>query len=149
MPVLSNISRNVLWIGFFGLILIAWWMMYAMAMDMDLDILGRPGEMGKRMQAMDPRMPMYMPMANFGPLFGMWAAMMAAMMLPTFVPTMRAYNDLITRANGITSTSRFFLADLGGSKQLTYGNNATTKRSVKKKTRRQATQSLSTNPNGL
>lgn len=102
MPVLSNISRNVLWIGFFGLILIAWWMMYAMAMDMDLDILGRPGEMGKRMQAMDPRMPMYMPMANFGPLFGMWAAMMAAMMLPTLIPTMRAYNDLITSANGTT-----------------------------------------------
>ena len=102
MPVLSNISRNVLWIGFFGLILIAWWMMYAMAMDMDLDILGRPGEMGKRIQAMDPRMPMYMPMANFGPLFGMWAAMMAAMMLPTLIPTMRAYSDLITSANGTT-----------------------------------------------
>jgi predicted metal-binding membrane protein len=61
-----------------------------MAMDMDLDILGRPGPMGQNMAAMDPRMPMYMPMANFGPLFGMWAGMMAAMMLPTLIPTMRS-----------------------------------------------------------
>lgn len=73
-----------------------------MAMDMDLDLLGRPGPMGERMQAMDPRMPMYMPMANFGPLFGMWAGMMAAMMLPTLVPTLRAYGDLIRSANGTT-----------------------------------------------
>ncbi|MEL6121475.1 MAG: DUF2182 domain-containing protein, partial [Pseudomonadota bacterium] len=50
-------------------------------------------------QRMDPRMPMYMPMANFGPLFWMWAVMMAAMMLPTLVPTLRAYEDLMTSAN--------------------------------------------------
>ena len=49
---------------------------------------------------MDPRMPMYMPMAHFGPLFAMWAIMMAAMMLPTMVPTLRAYEDLIRSANG-------------------------------------------------
>ena len=100
--VLNIVGRNVLWLGFFALIIVAWWMMYVMAMDMDLDILGRPGEMGKRMQMMDPRMPMYMPMANFGPMFGMWAAMMAAMMLPTLVPTMMAYTDLIKSADGTT-----------------------------------------------
>lgn len=91
-----------MWVGFFAVILAAWWMMYTMAMDMDLDLFGRPGPMGERMQAMDPRMPMYMPMANFTPLFVMWAAMMAAMMLPTLVPTIRAYNDLIRNANGTT-----------------------------------------------
>ena len=80
LSVFQNWSRSALWIGFFVIIAAAWWMMFMMAMDMDLDLLGRPGEMGKRMQMMDPRMPMYMPMANFGPLFGMWAAMMAAMM---------------------------------------------------------------------
>lgn len=43
---------------------------------------------------------MYMPMANFGPLFVMWAIMMAAMMLPTLVPTLRSYEDLMTSATG-------------------------------------------------
>lgn len=102
LSVFQNWSRSALWIGFFVIIAAAWWMMFMMAMDMDLDLLGRPGEMGKRMQMMDPRMPMYMPMANFGPLFGMWAAMMAAMMLPTLIPTMRAYTDLMRSANGTT-----------------------------------------------
>ena len=37
---------------------------------------------------------------KFVGLFSMWAIMMAAMMGPTFVPTMRAYEDLITSANG-------------------------------------------------
>ena len=97
---MNPILRSSLWLAFFGLILIAWWMMYAMAMDMDLDWLGRPGEMGAVMAAMDPRMPMYMPMANFGPLFAMWAAMMAAMMLPTLVPTLRSYEDLMVSADG-------------------------------------------------
>ncbi|MBT6190081.1 MAG: DUF2182 domain-containing protein [Tateyamaria sp.] len=97
---MPHLIRSVLWLGFFGLILISWWFMYAMSMDMDLDLLGRPGEMGARMAAMDPRMPMYMPMANFGPLFWMWAVMMAAMMLPTMVPTLRSYEDLMISADG-------------------------------------------------
>ncbi|WP_262386507.1 hypothetical protein ROLI_023670 [Roseobacter fucihabitans] len=92
--------RSTLWLAFFAAILAAWWVMYAMSVDMDLDLLGRPGEMGAAMAAMDPRMPMYMPMANFGPLFWMWAIMMAAMMLPTLVPTLRAYEDLMRSANG-------------------------------------------------
>jgi len=97
----SNVAlRSGLWLGFFAAILAAWWVMYAMAMQMDLDLLGRPGDMADRMRAMDPRMPMDMPMARFGPLFAMWAIMMAAMMLPTMVPTLRAYEDLIASANG-------------------------------------------------
>ncbi len=97
---LATPVRSVLWLGFFALILAAWWVMYSMAMNMDLDLIGRPGAMGERMRAMDPRMDMYMPMANFGPLFAMWAIMMAAMMLPTLVPTLRAYEDLMASANG-------------------------------------------------
>lgn len=100
---MQGMLRSALWLGFFGTILAAWWMMYIMAIDMDLDLLGRPGEAGARMAAMDPRMPMYMPMANFGPLFAMWAVMMAAMMLPTLVPTLRAYEDLMISANGTFS----------------------------------------------
>ena len=92
--------RNIFWIGFFAAILAAWWVMYSMSVDMDLDLLGRPGPMGQAMQGMDPRMDMYMPMANFGPLIWMWAIMMAAMMLPTLVPTLRSYEDLMTSATG-------------------------------------------------
>ncbi|MDF1670453.1 MAG: DUF2182 domain-containing protein [Roseovarius sp.] len=75
-------------------------MMYTMAIDMDLDLIGRPGIAGEAMRQMNPRMPMYMPMANFGPLFAMWAIMMAAMMLPTIVPSLRTYEDLISAADG-------------------------------------------------
>lgn len=96
----THTLRSALWLAFFAAILAAWWVMYTMAMDMDLDLIGRPGAEGAMMQAMDPRMPMYMPMANFGPLFAMWAIMMAAMMLPTMVPTLRAYEDLMHSANG-------------------------------------------------
>lgn len=97
---MDGVLRNILWLGFFGLILVSWWMMYTMSISMGLDLLGRPNEMAQRMAQMDPRMPMDMPMARFGPLFGMWAAMMAAMMLPTMVPTLRAYEDLMISANG-------------------------------------------------
>ena len=92
--------RSLLWIAFFVVILMSWAMMFMMAIDMDLDLIGRPGEMGAAMAAMDPRMPMDMPMARFGPLFAMWAIMMAAMMLPTLVPTLRSYEDLMVSANG-------------------------------------------------
>ncbi|MEL7126320.1 MAG: DUF2182 domain-containing protein [Pseudomonadota bacterium] len=97
---MSHIVRSTLWLGFFGAILVSWWIMYSMSVNMDVDLFGRPGEMGARMAAMDPRMPMYMPMANFGPLFAMWAIMMAAMMLPTLVPTLRSYEDLMVSADG-------------------------------------------------
>lgn len=97
---MSYVTRSALWLVFFGVILVAWYVMYAMSVSMDVDLIGRPGEMGARMAAMDPNMPMYMPMAHFGPLFFMWAIMMAAMMLPTLVPTLRSYDDLITSADG-------------------------------------------------
>lgn len=92
--------RSILWLGFFVVIIVSWWMMAAMSLGMGLDWLGRPDEMAQAMAAMDPRMPMDMPMARFGPLFGMWAVMMAAMMLPTMVPTLTSYEDLMRSANG-------------------------------------------------
>ncbi|MEL7100116.1 MAG: DUF2182 domain-containing protein [Pseudomonadota bacterium] len=97
---MSPALRSLSWIGFFAVILASWVWMYGMSIGMGLDLLGRPNEMAQRMAAMDPRMPMYMPMANFGPLFAMWAGMMAAMMLPTLVPTLRAYEDLMVSATG-------------------------------------------------
>lgn len=97
---MNPILRSSLWLAFFGLVLAAWWMMYTMAIQMDVDLLGRPGEMAQMMRGMDPYMDMYMPMATFGPLFVMWGAMMAAMMLPTMVPTLRSYEDLMVSATG-------------------------------------------------
>lgn len=97
---MNHVLRTSLWLAFFGLVLASWAMMYLMAMDMDLDLLGRPGAQGMMMARMDPRMDMYMPMANFGPLFVMWGAMMAAMMLPTMIPTLRSYEDLMVSASG-------------------------------------------------
>jgi predicted metal-binding membrane protein len=96
----NPVIRSTLWLGFFAAVLAAWWVLYAMAMDMDLDLLGRPGPMGDRMRFMDPRMDMPMPMTEFGPLFSMWGVMMAAMMLPTLVPTLRSYEDLMISADG-------------------------------------------------
>ncbi|MDA7426005.1 DUF2182 domain-containing protein [Thalassococcus lentus] len=104
--------RDLLWLGFFALILAAWVWLYMMAMGMGLDWLGRPvTAMAEKMRMMDPRMDMYMPMAEFGPVFAMWAIMMAAMMLPTMVPTLRAYEDLIRSADG---SRRGWLGLLGG-----------------------------------
>ena len=97
---MPHLLRSTLWLGFFGLILVSWWMMVSMSTSMGLDVLGRPDAMGEAMRRMNPRMDMKMPMAEFWPLASMWAAMMAAMMLPTLVPTLRAYEDLMVSANG-------------------------------------------------
>jgi len=97
---LHHAIRTTLWLSFFITVLLSWWMMYVMSVDMDLDWLGRPGAMGEAMRQMNPRMPMDMPMARFGPVFAMWAIMMAAMMLPTMVPTLRNYEALMTSADG-------------------------------------------------
>ena len=105
---MPHLTRNMLWLGFFATILLAWVWMYMMAVGMNLDLLGRPimmgssvsDQMGTGMDGMamqDGGMAM---MTRFGPLFAMWAIMMAAMMLPTLVPTLRAYEDLMRSANG-------------------------------------------------
>lgn len=98
---MSHVIRTSLWLGFFAIILLAWWMMYAMAIGAGLDLIGRPSEMAGMAMGSGEMTGMDMSaMTRFGPLFGMWAAMMAAMMLPTMVPTLRAYEDLMQSANG-------------------------------------------------
>ncbi|WP_102109217.1 DUF2182 domain-containing protein [Oceaniglobus roseus] len=85
--------RSVLWIGFFAVILVAWWVMFDMSRSMGTDLFGR---MPTGMAGMER--PMASP--GFATLAPMWAVMMAAMMLPTLVPTLRAYEDLIRAADG-------------------------------------------------
>ncbi len=97
---MQAVARTTAWLGVLGAILAAWAAMYLMATGMGVDLLGRPDAAAAAMAAMDPRMDMPMPMAGFGPLFGMWAAMMAAMMLPVMVPTLATYEDLIRSADG-------------------------------------------------
>jgi predicted metal-binding membrane protein len=80
--------RNLLWITFFSVILLAWWYMFAMARMSGLDWIGRPVGMSMMMGS------------GFTTLFPMWAVMMAAMMLPTMVPSLRSYEDLMASANG-------------------------------------------------
>lgn len=110
--------RSVLWIGFFAVILWAWWVMYMMAMQMQSMPMDGMSMGGASMESMAEgdmtkdnmakenmseggmAMDGMMDMVNFGPLFIMWAIMMAAMMGPTFVFSLRAYEDLITSANG-------------------------------------------------
>ena len=94
---MPHLTRNMLWLGFFASILLAWVWMYMMAAGMNLDLLGRPMTMGDSMERQMDGMAM---MTRFGPLFAMWAIMMAAMMLPTLVPTLRAYDDLMHSADG-------------------------------------------------
>ena len=36
---MTGMVRSTLWLGFFALILAAWWMMYSMAMQMDVDLV--------------------------------------------------------------------------------------------------------------
>jgi predicted metal-binding membrane protein len=88
MTALRTSLRGLSWLAFFGVILLAWWVMFDMARMSGVDIWGRP--VGMNM----------MPMESFGTLFAMWAIMMAAMMLPTLVPTLGTYDALIRSADG-------------------------------------------------
>lgn len=97
-----QVIRNVMWLGFFGAVLLAWALMFQMAMRADLDLIGRPGAGGVSdgLSFLDPLLDLCRPVAEFGPLFAMWAIMMAAMMLPTLVPSLQTYERLMVSANG-------------------------------------------------
>ncbi len=89
--------RNFLWLAFFGLILLAWWVMFQMAMQQDLGLTGRPDAGG--LTLMGRILELCRPVPAFGPLFAMWSIMMAAMMLPTLVPSLRIYEQLMRSAD--------------------------------------------------
>lgn len=87
-----HLIRSTLWVAFFVAILLSWWMMYTMAMQMGLNWYGA------RVGMMDMAgMP---PMDSLRMLVPMWAVMMVAMMGPTFVHTLTTYEALIKSANG-------------------------------------------------
>ena len=93
LGLLSHINlRSVLWLGFFGAVLVSWWLMYAMATQMGLNWYG--AQVGMMDMAGMP------PMDSLAMLVPMWAVMMVAMMGPTFVTTLTTYESLIKSANG-------------------------------------------------
>lgn len=97
---LFDIPRAIAWGGFFALILVAWWYLYAMATGMGLTVWGGRAAAPVDMGAMANGGGMSMAMTAPGVLVAMWMVMMAAMMGPTFVPTARTYEDLIRSGAG-------------------------------------------------
>lgn len=93
-------SRNILWVGFFALIILAWVWLYAMAQSMGLGLMGRPVALLPGTTLADFCAQFLTHMTRFLPLLGMWSVMMAAMMLPTLVPTLNAYEGLMDSADG-------------------------------------------------
>jgi len=79
------------WLGFFGLVLAAWALLYAMQLPPDLlaaaSVYG--AEFWEALCVVEPGL------AGAPNIFLMWAAMSAAMMAPTFLPTLATYEDLV------------------------------------------------------
>lgn len=79
------------WVGFFGLVLAAWALLYAMQLPPDLlaaaSVYG--AEFWEALCVVEPGL------AGAPNIFLMWAAMSAAMMAPTFLPTLATYEDLV------------------------------------------------------
>ncbi len=85
-------QRLVHWLGFYGLVLLAWFAIWQMAR-------GEGWICGPR----DLRL---LPFGGFWALYPMWLVMTAAMMLPTLVPALRTYDDLPARS-GATDAGWF------------------------------------------
>jgi predicted metal-binding membrane protein len=81
------------WLGFFGLILVAWTALFAMqpsATELEF----------ARLYGADFWATLCAPstaQSGYGTVFLMWALMSAAMMAPTFAPTLKTYHDLTKR----------------------------------------------------
>ncbi len=85
------------WIGFYGLILLAWLGVFAMALQNPAaDLAGMPADFWASLCIAAGQ-------ASFLPLIAMWALMALAMMLPTFVPALRCFIEL--SATGATKGS--------------------------------------------
>jgi len=84
------------WLSVFGLILMGWAVLYAMAIPADLraaaGVYG--ADFWRALCVVTPDQ------AGFWGLFAMWAVMAAAMMAPTFLPALATYDDLITAGAG-------------------------------------------------
>lgn len=84
------------WLALFGLILVGWGLLYAMALPQDALEMSRiyGAEFWRALCAVAPDK------AGFIGLFAMWAVMAAAMMAPTALPAFATYDDLIVSGAG-------------------------------------------------
>ena len=106
-------ARDLAWIGFFALVLLAWGWLYTMARGADIDLLGRPGVWAQTLA--DLCLGPDASVAGLLAVWAMWMAMGAAMMLPTMVPTLRAYGGLaVADARGMAGLTAGYLAVWGG-----------------------------------
>lgn len=90
------------WLGFFGLVLLAWAALF-------IGSVGTSGDLSS-VYGVDYWVSLCSSsagQAGLAPLFAMWAVMSAAMMAPTFLPALATFDDL--RAGGATDRTGFFL----------------------------------------
>lgn len=73
--------RGALWLAFFGLILLGWWGVYAMAAGQAGWLCGPDGML-------------LLPYLGFPQILAMWVIMMLAMMLPTIIPMLSTFDRL-------------------------------------------------------
>lgn len=78
------------WLGFFALLLLAWGLLFAMAIPGDLRALEATYGAG----LIEALCGGVLGASGFLPAFAMWALMSAAMMAPTAFPAFRTYDDL-------------------------------------------------------
>ena len=81
--------RSARWLGFYAVVLLAWFAVFQMARGGGDWICG-------------PDNLRLLPFGGFWALFPMWLVMIAAMMLPTLVPALRTYEDLPARSGAST-----------------------------------------------
>ena len=89
------------WLAFYGLVLAAWALLYAMQLPPDLAAAARllGPELWEALCSVEPGL------AGAPTVFLMWAAMAAGMMAPTALPALATYDDL--RASGAGSGAGF------------------------------------------
>ncbi len=87
--------RDIFWLGFFSLVLLAWGWLYLMNLNAGVSLTGQPGLWLETLRTLcnGPGAEG----AGFGSVWAMWAGMSVAMMLPTFLPVLRAHQTLSDR----------------------------------------------------
>ncbi|MGP6088794.1 DUF2182 domain-containing protein [Antarctobacter jejuensis] len=84
--------RDIFWLGFFALVLLAWGWLYLMNLNAGVSLTGRPGLWMETLRTLcnGPGAGA----AGFAAIWAMWAGMSVAMMLPTFLPVLTAHQKL-------------------------------------------------------
>lgn len=96
--ILTRHLETIEWLAFFGLILMAWGLLFAMQPENDWASLYGADFWAALCAPLTAQ-------SGYDAIFAMWALMSAAMMAPTFVPTLMTFQDL-THTDAANATSR-------------------------------------------